>query len=191
MVATLPLCPSPGGPHTPPGHSSLTAIPSTGVAARQRDWKFSLSLKGEERSSFMERATTQEQTMGRNITFQATGEIREIHMPVAASANTLGIRPPYSLWGGMRRGYLTDPHLSPTTSVSYVAYHLGTIPIPVCPVPIAYTWLPWDQSQVVSVPSVWSREAMDIHHQLENQCTDAVASNAFPCSLKAIVHLIT
>lgn len=136
----------------------------------------------------MERAPTQEQAMRRNITFQAP---REFHMPVAASTNTLGIRPPYSLWGGMRRGYLTNPLLNPTTSVSYVAYHLGTSPISVCPVPIAYTWLPWDQSQAVTVPSVWSREAMAIYCQLESQYPDTVASNEFPCSFKAILSLIS
>lgn len=136
----------------------------------------------------MERATTQEQAMRRNITFQAS---REIHMPLAASVNTLGIRPPYSLWGGMRRGYLTDPLPNPITSVSYVAYHHESIPIRVCPLPIAYTWFPWDQSRSVSVPSVWSMQAMDIYHQLESQYPDAVASNAFPCSLKAILPLIS
>lgn len=134
----------------------------------------------------MERATTQEQAMRRNITNQASGET---HMPETASAYEMSIRPAYSLWGGMRKGYLTDPYLSSATSVSYVTYKVGTVPIPTCPLPLTFTWVPlgYNMRQAVAVPSIWSRQATDFYHQLESQCPDAVAPNAFPCSLKAIL----
>lgn len=143
----------------------------------------------EEQSSFMERATTQEQAMRRNSSVQASGETR---VPVATSARALGIRPPYGIWGGMRKGYLTDLVLSPSTRVSYVAYHLGIIPTPDYPVPIAHTWFPWGLGKrpPIIVPSVWSREATDIYDQLESQYPDFAATDTFPCSLKAILHLI-
>uniref|UniRef100_A0A8C6H2K1 Uncharacterized protein n=1 Tax=Mus spicilegus TaxID=10103 RepID=A0A8C6H2K1_MUSSI len=116
--------------------------------------------------------------MRRNITNQAFGET---HMPVTASA--------YSLWGGMRKGFLTDPCLSSITSVSYVTYKVENIPIPTCPLPIVYTWIPlgYNMKRGVAVPNIWSRQVSDFYHQLESLYPDAVAPNAFPCSLKAIL----
>lgn len=127
--------------------------------------------------------------MRRNISMQASGKT---HVPVVTSAHALGIRPPYGIWGGMRKGYLTDPVLSPSPRVSYVAYHLGIIPTPAYPVPIARTWLPWDSDdrQAIIAPSVWSREATDIYDQLESQYPESKETNAFPCSLQGILPLI-
>lgn len=132
------------------------------------------------------RATTQERAMRRNITIQAPGET---HVPAAASAYAEDISSAYSFWGGVRKGYLTDPYRSFISNIPYVTYHVGNIPVSTCPLPIAFTWIHCDygRRKAITVPSVWSWTATDFYHQLECKRPDTVAPNTFPCSLKTIL----